>query len=454
MRPILFIVILCLLVTEEIIAQEGYPMQFNDSIEVFHSPYIVTNRPDTFKGDTVYRLTTPEVFILLNENGENSSLLVFVKHKKKWRVFTESSYSKETSYSFDTIDFNGKSNPELLIRWSEENYEQGARGYTIERNGGIDLWDIDNLTLIFSIHDKDEFESSWYTLVYDSTEQDLVSVDVSESYCSNYITSFENNTIAIWCDPNCVERNDIGNPLPQFLNKYFYKLSGDYLVRTSPPGEPPLGDTILSVYAEFRFYTSLDSIQGDTVFQFDHPQGFIMKQYVNYDAKILVVLPAKGGFKVFDAAADVTASEFTFEQIDFDGKGYPELIIRWSYYWGHTGFSGGIHEEMSGIMIWRLEDACLLFSMQTRWVNETWWQDWSFMTKTDSITGEETTEIVYGDSDGESFCDNWIVSISKKQVKITSDTECLPPEDYQTHSPYDSNTYVYQLRPCGLVLKK
>ena len=101
----------------DLFAQEEYPAFFPDTIPMEMHDFYYTTRPDTFTGDTVFHLSNPECYVLLKVHMEYISFLVFKKEKKRWKVFNPAPYPEMDggSYTFDTIDFNGKGSPEVSI---------------------------------------------------------------------------------------------------------------------------------------------------------------------------------------------------------------------------------------------------------------------------------------------------------------------------------------------------
>ena len=216
----------------EVFAQEEYPAVFPDTIPMEMHDFYYTTRPDTFTGDTVFHLSNPECYVLLKVHMEYISFLVFKKEKKRWKIFNPAPYPEMDggSYTFDTIDFNGKGSPELLVRWEDFNPENGGLGWSTEQKSGFYLWDIDKVQLIYHMRDQYNYSSSWSDRYIDTTGEISASL-VIEAYCRSYKVQFTLGKMQITADSNCAETDEESRKiLPEYERVFQYEVKGNYLV--------------------------------------------------------------------------------------------------------------------------------------------------------------------------------------------------------------------------------
>lgn len=216
----------------EVFAQEEYPGIFPDTIPMEVHSFFYTTRPDTFTGDTVYRLAKPECYVLLQVHMEYISFLVFKKEKKHWKVFNPAPYPEMDggSYSFDTINFDGKGSPELLVRWQELRNESGDLAMNDHITEGFYLWDMDHVKLIYHMRDRYTFEGRWNNRYIDSAGE-VSANEIIVTICRSYIVKIEQGKITIQSDSDCAEVDEeTGMILPEHERVYEYEAIDTLLI--------------------------------------------------------------------------------------------------------------------------------------------------------------------------------------------------------------------------------
>lgn len=216
---------------KDVLGQDEYPMKFGDTIPVERHSYSFTTRPDTFKGDTLFALLEDNCYVVQLMRGDNLTMLLLKKYKRKWKVLDLCPNRQGGSFTVDTINFDGKGSPEMIVRWNSELYTNEMQGGWSETSSGFYLWDIDNAQLIFNIQDVDEYSSSWNSRFIDSTGEVSAEV-IEEHYCHNYHVELARERITISCRIECAEVDEnSGKPLREYLEVYIYEQVGDILVR-------------------------------------------------------------------------------------------------------------------------------------------------------------------------------------------------------------------------------
>lgn len=409
---------------------------------------------DSIRGDTVYSLTSPKGYVI--RSYVENTIYLALKTKKGYKVFDACPDVTADYYDFETIDFDGRGNKELLINWSNIFGRGGLHdGYT-ENTSGIFLWNLDDAQLIFSMQDGYDFDFWWYERPLDSlgNEIDTIIGGGIQRSCENYRVDIQFRKIVIQGEPNCYLIDDeSGEEIPIDTTTYFFEFEEGALIRKYVHAALPEGleDTILMYYPPCSIYKTLDSIPGDTVFTLTSPKGYVIESHSNSGSTIFVALKVRSGYQVFDITPDASLPpELTFSTINFDGRGDDELMIKWTAGTGVSSWWGGWSEQSGGIAIWDLNKMRMMFNFQNYYSYNSWSNSYEY----DSLGN-----VIINDDDssyhGESSCENYDVDVSLRKITIQRSSDC-PYVEQETGLalPVDSRTYVYELRPCGLVLKK
>jgi hypothetical protein len=232
---VLYFSILVTYFASQLCGQTNYPMEFADTLKITPVSWSLTNRPDTFNGDTIFKLRQPQGFVLQQNSEQGTVVRVFLKSKKSYKVFEArndpnfDSYDHPESYECDTVEFNGNGGKELLIRWSNFANNSGSTGGWSEWTSGFDMWDLDKLNQIFSIQDQDNYNDYWNERI--PTENGLATDVVRSSYCQNYNVEITPEQISISYSRDCVETDEeTGIVLPQYERTYVYEIQNSLLV--------------------------------------------------------------------------------------------------------------------------------------------------------------------------------------------------------------------------------
>lgn len=217
-----------------------------------------------------------------------------------------------------------------------------------------------------------------------------------------------------------------------------------------------LSDTITPEAVEVKFYKSLDSVPGDTIYVIESPAGYVIQDSDHY-SYIKVAIRTKSGYKVFDAGPDIyTRWPVTIDRINFNGLGRDELEIRWANGNGRSGWASGWNESSSRILIWDLDRIQLLFSFQDSFEYNFWWNGVEYDSSGNLMT-DSLGDVIMIDSlsGGESSCDKYDVTIELKKITIHRNADCaLTNTDDGAILRQDETTWIYDLKRDGLVLRK
>lgn len=218
-----------------------------------------------------------------------------------------------------------------------------------------------------------------------------------------------------------------------------------------------LGDTLTPEHAEVRFYQSLDSLPGDTIFRLTSPEGYVI-QNSDYNSSVKVALKTKTGYNVFDGCPNIDDHWIpTIHRINFNGRGHDELEIRWSNGNGRSGWESGWNEASSGICIWDLDKMQLLFTFQDSYEYNFWWNGVIYNDSTGALETDSLGDIIMIDSlsGGESSCDKYDVTVEVKKITIHRQADCaLTNPDEGTVLRADETTWIYDLKREGLVIRR
>jgi hypothetical protein len=209
-------------------------------------------------------------------------------------------------------------------------------------------------------------------------------------------------------------------------------------------------DTLQPVPYSCSISPTLDSITGDTLLTLSSPETYVIRNTHGYEAQLLVAIKVKEGYKVFVPCEYSSTREYSAEAIDFNGKGRPELLIRWSAFNGRGGWRDGWNETSSGMILCDLDTPSELFSIENTYEYSYWWNEYP----TDSAGEIITTDTIIGGG-GSSECERYSVHIEKKKITIQGDASCMrTDEETGEQTPMDSTVIVYTLKRTGLVRQK
>lgn len=203
-------------------------------------------------------------------------------------------------------------------------------------------------------------------------------------------------------------------------------------------------DTLRPETASAKFYPSLDSLRGDTLYVIEGQKGFVIRPYGSSVIKIAV--KAKRGFSVFDGDPDGAGGAYTFSTIDFNGVGQEELIIRWTGQNGRSGYIDGWSESTGGFLLWDLDNFQLLFEMQDRYDYNYWYTGVEYDSLGEFLQ-DSLGNIIYNDSfaGGESSCENYDVDIAYRKITVAFSPDCVDTENEA--DPYDEPAVYIWVKP-------
>lgn len=216
-----------------------------------------------------------------------------------------------------------------------------------------------------------------------------------------------------------------------------------------------LSDTITPESADVTFYRTLDSLPGDTIYTIEAPEGFVLRTQ-DYNATYRIALKTKSGYNVFNCCpAVITHWPVLIDTVNLNGRGNPELEIRWSYGNGRSGWASGWNESSSGILIWDLDKIELVFSFQDSFEYNFWWNGIEY-DSSGNLATDSLGEVIIHDSlsGGESSCDKYDLKIELKQITIQRQADCtLNDTDSGAVLREDETIWIYELKRDELVLK-
>lgn len=197
---------------------------------------------------------------------------------------------------------------------------------------------------------------------------------------------------------------------------------------------------------------SLDSIKGRIFDSISEPKAWFIDTWLPDDPNSegygwKIAMEGKDGFVVFDpfeqSLAYASADQLSFERVDLDGKGNNELLVRWRFYAGHTGWEHSIHEHMSGLQVWNLDTRTRMFDFQNYYNHQEWWTVFA-PDSTESLPYEEREVLETGDNYRTEHFD---AEIRKKEIIITV-------LENGAELDLSSDTMVYVLRKGCLARRK
>jgi len=192
---------------------------------------------------------------------------------------------------------------------------------------------------------------------------------------------------------------------------------------------------------------SIDSLRGEIYDSISDPQAYFIGKTTWYLKEVQVAVKRNNEFLIF--YPPISASDLTIERVDFNGTGSEELVIRWTYYAGHTGWEHSIHEHSGGIQVWDLDSLRLLFNFENYYSMQAWWREFAEDT-TGTIAYSDREEIGGG---GESECTSFLVEVSKQKVIIRQNNHCPDQDASTSFGVTDNEVHIYELKPVGLVRK-
>lgn len=221
---------------------------------------------------------------------------------------------------------------------------------------------------------------------------------------------------------------------------------------TQPVLPEGLSDTITPGIVAIKFCKTLDSVPGDTVFHLLSPNVYVIRNY-DYNS---IAIKTKKGYNVFDACPGQSVLDCSIDTMNFNDKGHNELVIRWSNTSGRSGWVDGWNESSSGVYIWDLDQMQLLFSFQDTYEYNYWYNGVEYDSAGNFLTDSLGDIIMYDSlSGGESSCDNYEMDIEFKKITIRRSADCpYIDEETSEHVPVNDRTYVYEVTPVGLILRK
>lgn len=207
-------------------------------------------------------------------------------------------------------------------------------------------------------------------------------------------------------------------------------------------------DSIKPEQVEHYFTTRADTFHGDTLYEMCSGIYVLKSEAGLWEQRIRVFVRTKKGYNVFNGCPEELAADYSFDTLNFNGTGLPELVISWHYLWSQGGVFGGTTQEYEGLYIWDLTNLDLIYNLQ----NKTF-DIWSIAEFGRDSAGEFSDTIIR--SSNGTDCNSWNLTLQKKKIILTWDTNCQPTDESEEVLPPPAQTvYVYELRPSGLVLKK
>lgn len=201
------------------------------------------------------------------------------------------------------------------------------------------------------------------------------------------------------------------------------------------------------------FIRSIDTFQSTDIDTLTNGNVYIIETSRQwFGSRHAVAAKRVGGYAVFDptdGSCDHPQS-ISFDTIDFNGIGSPELLVRWFDYLGHSGWENSIHERYGGAIIWDTDSLRILFRFQNFYSFQNWWTTY----EADS-TGElpfDQREII--DSGGEYTCESYDMKFGKREVTIMQTNHCPDQNEMNDYPVTDKTIYRYVMTPAALVRKK
>lgn len=206
-------------------------------------------------------------------------------------------------------------------------------------------------------------------------------------------------------------------------------------------------DTVAMEMHPFSYTTRPDTIGGDTVFRLANPECIVLLQVHMEYISFIVLKKEKKRWKMFNPAPypEFDGGSYSFDTIDFDGSGSPELLVRWENSIDESGGSGWSNEFTSGFYLWDIDNAKLIFQMRDHHTFSSHWND-RFIDPEGEISANEVVE---------SYCRNYIVSMERGRISIKCDPDCAEAdEETGMILPEYQRLYEYEPEHDFLILKK
>ncbi len=131
----------------------------------------------SIKGRVFDSISKPKAyFIDTRSPGDGLGYMwcIAVKRDNNYVVFNpfekSNAYTQTSNLVFSRKDFNGRGNQELIIEWQFYRGHSGWENSVHERMGGIQIWDLDNLTRLMDFDNLYNLESWWSSYAPDSTD--------------------------------------------------------------------------------------------------------------------------------------------------------------------------------------------------------------------------------------------------------------------------------------------
>lgn len=450
MRPLFISVVILFTGLLPVHAQDNQNA-FPDTITPSPADYFFTTRADTFKGDTLFTIQKGRYVLETHTNLFNSVVYVFVKTKKGYNVFNACPDVDGESFTCDTMNFDEKGNPELIVHWSWYWGHGGFRGSVHSDYEGLFIWNLDQLQLVYSIQNVyyDEVYSIEYAV--DSLGEENIDSIVGEGHtleCSSWNCSYEPKTIILTWDDNCQPTDENGNALSgPGRTTYAYSLTPSGLVLqpegTMPQKEITLPDSFPIYKLVSEWIPTLDSAHLVIFDSISNPKAYFGTTATYYSNVYLLVQRKTGFDKVSLNCSD---DGFTFRRVDFNGKGNQEIVIETKDYAGHSGWENSIHEHWGYTIIIDPDSLNVLFSLENYYSLMSWWQE--FADTLDSIPYEERRLV---NSGSQYDCESYAVEISLNKITIRETANCPDQDDNNNYKVSDPTVYEYRLTKKGLV---
>jgi len=201
---------------------------------------------------------------------------------------------------------------------------------------------------------------------------------------------------------------------------------------------------------DIEILSRLDSVKGKIFDSITSPKAYFFKN----DYSMRIALKRKNSYIIFNPfeynTNYNTTNNFIFERQDLNGKGNEELIIKWEFYAGHSGWENSIHEREGGLLIWDLDNLTQLMDFTNFHSFQNWWSEY-VPDETDTLDYSER-EVIRSDSHYE--CESYEVIIDKNIVTIKQNNNCPDQGEMNKYPITDKTVYEYRLTNKGLIRKK
>ena len=202
---------------------------------------------------------------------------------------------------------------------------------------------------------------------------------------------------------------------------------------------------------DLKYYSTLDSIKGIIFDSITKPTAYFIDTYNEGGYSWCIAIKQKGKYVVFNpfqnSSAYTETSNLTFERKNFNGKGNEELIIKWQFYTGHTGWENSIHERQGGVLIWDLDNLTMLFDYDNYYSLQNWWSTF----EPDSTGALDYSERETIESGGDYECKSYCIKIEKNSLTIQQENNCPDQGDMNKYPILDKTIYSYELTKKALI---